>query len=160
MLKINFSLHLTSQTFPLMWHFHSHISDFFPLMWHFALRGPFSHLRLFLWCDIEMSILTSQTFPLMWHCSERSILTSPTFPLMWHCSERPILTNQINVFYIKVTSCEWGHNIECYLPKVLMILVRQENPININNHPPNLTAHVINVFCCCSLPNISCLSKK
>jgi hypothetical protein len=94
-------------------------------------------------------------FPLMWHCSERFILTSQTFPLMRHCSERSILTNQINVFYIKVTSCEWGHNIECYLPKVLIILVRQENPININNHPPNLTAHVINVFCCCSLPNIS-----
>jgi hypothetical protein len=50
---------LTSQTFPLMWHWevHSHISCF---SFDVTLRGPFSHLMLFLWCDIERSILRSE----------------------------------------------------------------------------------------------------
>lgn len=45
------------------------------------------------------------------------------------------------------------------LPRVLMMLVKQPNPINISNHPPSLTAHEIIVFFCCSLANIA-YSKK
>jgi hypothetical protein len=41
------------------------------------------------------------------------------------------------------------------IPKVLMMLVKQPNPRNIKNQPPNLTPQDINKFFCCSLANIA-----